>query len=56
MESQDRCEMRCSDEMKLGEFSSFTSWKAGIVGRKALKSELRMIQSDATDKMQPQLT
>jgi hypothetical protein len=32
------CEMleRCSDEMKLGEFSSINSWKARIMGRKAL--------------------
>jgi hypothetical protein len=38
MQSQHGCEMleRCSDEMKLGEFSSIISWKAGIMGRKAL--------------------
>jgi hypothetical protein len=37
MKSQDGCEMleRCSDEMKLREFSSIIFWKAEM-GRKAL--------------------
>jgi hypothetical protein len=38
MDSQDGCEMleRCSDEIKLGEFSSIISWKVAIMGSKAL--------------------